>query len=441
MAIKYLRSSASGSANGTTMANAYTTIGALITAGISAGDTILVASDHSEAQGSQINMTFTTSHSSPNMMISVDPITENFSAGAFISTTGNFDIFVLNNVIMDGVNLSVGVGATTARSIGICRSSGVAQIIRNSTMTMPNVANSRALVGNNFGGLCTLDNVTFAISAATSYCRMDGRVLWKNSTPYSGTAPTYLLDNSTNGTNLTLDGCDVSTCLSGKTVRQTLASTGAVVRFVNCKFPSSITMFSGLTQRGDLITIVNCSIASGFTMDEVHDYTGSSTLSDTIYRTSGASDGTTSFSNKIAASANASRYWPCFGIWLNFNVTAAMVGVSKTLTAYLLSVDQTGTPTGVTLAATEAWIEIEYLADSTSLDSATTSSGPANSKAAGTAPSADASSTWTSTGLTTPVKQTVAKSFTPLKAGLHRARIALAKASTTTYVDPKMVLS
>ena len=49
--------------------------------------------------------------------------------------------------------------------------------------------------------------------------------------------------------------------------------------------------------------------------------------------------------------------------------------------------------------------------------------------------------TWTTTGLTTPVKQKLSKAVTISEKGLVRISIKLAKASTTMYVCPKIAVS
>jgi hypothetical protein len=48
---------------------------------------------------------------------------------------------------------------------------------------------------------------------------------------------------------------------------------------------------------------------------------------------------------------------------------------------------------------------------------------------------------WTTTGITTPVRQKLSVTFTPQVAGDFIAVVRLARASTTMYVDPAVVVT
>ena len=88
----------------------------------------------------------------------------------------------------------------------------------------------------------------------------------------------------------------------------------------------------------------------------------------------------------------------------------------------------------------EIWVEVRYLSASASTLGATAS----DSKATPLTTAADqttSGSTWTTTGLSTPNKQKLGATFTPQQKGYVYARVHLAKASTTVYVDPKITLS
>jgi hypothetical protein len=95
----------------------------------------------------------------------------------------------------------------------------------------------------------------------------------------------------------------------------------------------------------------------------------------------------------------------------------------------------------VTLTDAEAWIEVEYLGTSGFPLGIWTSDRIANATLGTPANQTSSSETWTTTGLATPVKQKLAVSFTPQEKGLIRARVAVAKASTTMYYDPLLTVS
>ena len=148
-------------------------------------------------------------------------------------------------------------------------------------------------------------------------------------------------------------------------------------------------------------------------------------------RTGGASDGTTSESFKMTSSANT-RFWsplraPEIPIW-NDTVGSAITVTMECVTD------------NVTLTDAEAWAEVQYLGTSgvplgaIAMDRMTdVLATPANQ--------ASSSETWTTTGLTTPIKQKFAVTFTPQEKGWMLARACLAKASTTAYVCGKLAVS
>lgn len=145
----------------------------------------------------------------------------------------------------------------------------------------------------------------------------------------------------------------------------------------------------------------------------------------TIIRTGGASDGTTGISCKMVSSAGcveniiALESIPITG-WTSSTT-------EKTFTVEFVHDSATA------LQNDEIWMELEYPANNTDGLGAI-----AKSKCAvlGTpADTTDSSETWTTTGLTNPNTRKLSVTVTPGKAGPICARVYLAKASTTVYVD------
>jgi hypothetical protein len=91
----------------------------------------------------------------------------------------------------------------------------------------------------------------------------------------------------------------------------------------------------------------------------------------------------------------------------------------------------------VTLTDAQAWLEVEYQASNTS-PLGTLVSTRVSDPIFGTAVNvaSDTTSTWTTTGLTTPVKQKLSATITPQAIGLIRVYLVVAKPSTTVYYDP-----
>jgi hypothetical protein len=84
-------------------------------------------------------------------------------------------------------------------------------------------------------------------------------------------------------------------------------------------------------------------------------------------------------------------------------------------------------------------MELEYPADNSSGLGAVASSQCAQLGTPADIP--DSSETWTTTGMTNPNTRKLSVTVTPGKAGPVTAKVYLAKASTTVYVDPLITIS
>jgi hypothetical protein len=166
----------------------------------------------------------------------------------------------------------------------------------------------------------------------------------------------------------------------------------------------------------------------------------------TIVRTGGATDGTTQVSWKMVSGAEACSWTgvnvlesPEIAIW------NATTGSQKTATVEFVHDTNTAPGQGAgTLYAfrnDEVWLEVSYYGDASSTIASLATSQVADPTLATPADIASSSTTWTTTGLTTPVKQKLSVSFTPQLAGYITARVCLGKASKTLYVDPVVTLS
>jgi hypothetical protein len=94
----------------------------------------------------------------------------------------------------------------------------------------------------------------------------------------------------------------------------------------------------------------------------------------------------------------------------------------------------------VTLTDAECWIEVQYLGTSGVPLGSFTSDAKADPLTAA-ANQTSSSETWTTTGLTTPIKQKLSVTFTPQEKGYIHAVIHLAKASISIYVVPKLTVA
>lgn len=433
MANRFVWSGASGAGTGADFTNAHTTMAAAITAS-AAGDTFKVADDHNETIGtSATTLTFKGTAAAPDRIISVNRGTGLASQGALIKTTGASNITLQGHFRWDGVNITVG-DSTNAAQLSTCGSTGNVQRFTNCTVTLtnnnssrvnPNSASSLAVYGKGFG---IVGGSTGSAVAATS------DVQFFNNTPWSGAAlPTNFATTGGTGSYL-FDGCDLSP-LAGKSLRQTAANSRFRGTLVNCKLSSTMNIFSGaILSRNEQVDIINCSNADGVTRNERHRYEGVTSIERTIVRTGGANDGIDNYSQKIVTSAGASRDFPMDSIPASVFIAADDVGVPITLTLHVVT-------DNVTLTDIDAWLDVEYLNDSGTLITTQITDGPANALSTGTNQAADSGTAWTTTGLSTPVKQKLEVTMTPARVGSLRVKTRIAKASATVYVCPKVDIS
>jgi hypothetical protein len=190
---------------------------------------------------------------------------------------------------------------------------------------------------------------------------------------------------------------------------------------------------SGTVANPDLldVQVVNCDSADTNYRFYRQRYEGVEQHETTIVRTGGASDGVTTISRKIVTTANTTKHTPYRSQPTQFWNTT--VGSSVSLAVPIVT-------DNVTLTDAEAWLEVEYLGTSgvpLGLLASDRVSDPEFGTPANQA--TDGSSTWTTTGLGTPVQQTLGVSVTPQEIGLIRVYVCVAKASTTLYYDPKIL--
>jgi hypothetical protein len=426
------------------MAGAYASIDLAIAAA-AAGDEFLFAHDHDDQVTLVATKTLTIpgTISNPSRIGCINRTTgadqsANAAARAKLRYSGSFGVNVAGFFSWEGVDIWWGIGSTGAINCGIGTAVTQFQSWRRCKVYAPVAGslNSRLLIGTNGCSIRIDESFTYVPGNTNGYVGFNGHVEWRNSPVMeAGTIPSsFMYASLSQGAMPSFIGCDF-TALSGKTIVPAISvGVCALIRFIDCVFPNNVTLAaSQVATPGVVIEFINCSKADGTIIHERHTHLGISSLDQTVYRTGGGSDGTTSFGTKLVSNANCNRYSPMRSFDLQFRVGAGDVGVAKTVTAFLAS-------NNVTYGANEAWAEVDYLGDATSLDTTKVSSGPDNITTNGTAPSADAVSTWTGVP-GTPVKQSVSVGFTPLREGEHLMRVFLGKVSSTVWVDPEPVLT
>lgn len=437
MASYYVWSGATGSANGTSWANAYTTL-TLAFSGKAAGDVFYVAHDHAESTAAAITLTTQGTVSNPSKVICVNragtvpPVSADRRATASVVTTANNNITLAGFTHYDGIIFSA--GTTLTATIFLTTSS---QCVRCDNCSLrisaPNGGSISIGSSSAFGSLVELNNTTMSFANSNCTVNITGVLKWRNtpSALIGAAVPTFLFSPvGSRGGSVECVGVDLSAAGSSTTLVAASATTYAnTYKFTDCKLNASVVKSTVPASPGSTeVDFIRCgSSGVNYTVFR-HRISGTLDQETTIVRTGGASDGTTPISWKVITTANCNYSMPfdCppIAIW---NDT---VGSAKTATI------EGVWGGGAVPNDDDIWLDLEYLGDASSPQGSFVNDGKANllTTAAGQASS---SATWG--GSTTKFKLDV--TFTAQQKGWIYARVKCAKASSTFYIDPLVTLT
>ena len=415
-----------------------------------AGDTIYVSDNHAESTATAVTLSFAGTTSAPTKVLCVDDAAEPPTALATtgtITTTLGSSITINGNAYFYGLTFYAGSGFNNA-GFNLANTAGNTQTYENCNFRMPatgtSVANSLKVgteTTDQSPSKVTWKNcgVRFGGHSAQGIKVTGGILEWNGGSYISGASTAHNLFSGGNTSSgrpsvAFVSGVDLSAMPAANTLVNVGNEALHRIIFRNCKLPASWsgTLTTGTKQPGTRVEMHNCDNADTNYRLWVEDYYGSIKHETTIVRSGGASDGTTPLS-WIMVSGGAAVYplgqlvSPEMAVW---NDTT---GSAKTVTVEIVT-------DNVTLNNDECWLEIMHLGTSGYPLGAWVTDCKADILAT-TAAQASSSETWTTTGLTTPVKQKLSASFTPQEKGYVIARVVLAKASTTVYVDPKLTVS
>lgn len=234
---------------------------------------------------------------------------------------------------------------------------------------------------------------------------------------------------------LTVEGFDFSALPAATNLVQAINEGGSRAVFRNCRLPASWSgslVAAGQINLGSVVEMHNCDSADTTYRMWIERFEGSVRSETTVVRTGGASDGTTPQSWRMASSANVA--YPNLVLTspeiAKLNVTP---GTPVTLTLEIVT-------DNVTLNDDQCWIDVQYLGTSGFPRSLFANDAPANVLTTAVAQTTS-TETWTTTGLTTPVRQKLSVTFTPQEAGFMHVTVKLARASTTVFVDHKITVA
>lgn len=441
MAVYYVRSTDGNNADsGATWALAKATVaGALAVA--AAGDTIYVSQVHAETQGSAMTWTSAGTAASPINIIcandGAEPPTAVATTGT-VTTTGAFSITVAGSLYAYGLTLSAGTGATGSTAFIILSSTaGSFEVWENCNFILGTTSTAQRLTATPTGALSTATTCwkDCSVKFTSSGHFIDpgrGRFEWAVGSLLSGgTSPTVLFSAiDTAGTRTpSIFGLDLVNASSSVNLFGVVSGFDTTV--FNWKLPASWSgsLVSGTQTPGQRYRMHNCDSADTNYRLWEEDVYGSVKSETTLVKSSGASDGTTGYSWKLVSSSSAT--YPC-GLLESPSLPAiwnATTGSSRTVTVDILHDSATN------LTDAEIWLEVQYLGTS-GFPLSTIVADAKTDVLATAADQTSSSATWTTTGMANPNKQKLAVTFTPQEAGFFQARVMLAKASKTVYVDP-----
>lgn len=402
-----------------------------------AGDTIYVAQNHAETQTANMTLISVGSAAAPlnvycvNASGSVPPVAADLATTGDVITTVGGDIAIRGNAYIYGLGFLCGTGANEGDLI-LGASGDTNLTFKSCRLSLVSTSSSSQLIISTECKTVLFDNtvLTFggvgqAINNGTSFLN------WRNTPSALGgaTIPTTLFTGNAGGSIL-LEGVDLSAAGAGKTLVGASASPFQV-DIVNCGLHASVTVAAAPTVRGGLTTnvIISDSGANTYRQERTK-YEGVLTTEVTFVMDGGADDGVTPISWKVVTTANSKRNFP----FETFKFSEWNTTTGSTVTA-TVEIENGG----LTLTDADIWVEFEYLGNASYPLASVASTAPATPlTAAANLPTS--SVTWNG-GLGSAVKQYMQATFTPEIEGYVRATVYVARASTTLYINPQVILS
>lgn len=440
MANLYVRSTDGSDAdNGTTWALAKATIGGAAAIDSTTDRTIMVSDNHAETPSGSTTWAWAGISASPTIVRCADDSAEPPTATASTATVTCDASLTLSGsglVLFDGLSFVAGNGSASVANLHVMGSGTGGRVCMSRGSLSVSTSNASGTISwvNASAPSCSLSDVDFKFGATGHGFSLNGTLDWDGGALLSGgTSPTTLVTAVASGSEITLTGIDLTNAGSGINLFSSTSNNISVI-CRDWKMPNSWSgsFHSGTPGRGSRFSFYNCDSADSQNRMAIHTIAGVIVSETTIVRTGGASDGTSSLSWKLISNADAE--WPVLSLDSDeITVWNGTTGSAVTVTVEMVT-------DNVTLQDDDIEVAVTYMGTSGRPLAAFTTSGNSNTLSAGSNYTTS-SETWTTTGLTTPVKQYMSVSFTPEEVGVIHAVVRLYKASTTVYVCPKLTLS
>lgn len=425
MADRYVKHTGDNT-TGTSWATAFTTLASATAADV-AGDRILVSSQHVEATTASQTHSFAGTFVNPTTVLSVNESTllAESLATTVNSSAGYPSHIFQGNAILEGLDFKItaansgsiifGAGANTNFVANNCKfrisgSSGASSFLCGTTTAgQP----SKVTFNNCFFGITS---TAVFLEANRADVTIYGGGIITGSIPLTyafNTSPTDLFKCEISNFDFSLAATTFNFFKTG------VVSNGRL-DVINCKMPVgwSGSLFATLPQSPIRAVMWNCENAAKHI---VASSAGQLFSNEAIYKTGGATEGTTPTSWMITTSANTNESLNQF-YTEDVTIPNDTVG-SKTVTVDFACAAQ--------LDNSKIWIEVEYC--NTSGLAGTTLSSKRSSLTATPVNCSTSSTTWV--GLTTQIKQKVSLTINPQRAGNVYLRVYVGIPSTTVYLD------
>ncbi len=451
MADRYVWSGATGAANGTSWADAYTTYAAAVTAAV-AGDVIRVADDHAETASSSAAVSYwlAGTRTSPVQTLCVNRTTGDVTTGASIKTVGNYAITLTQTTAtggshIRGMKFQAGDTATGAAKITLSR----ALWYRDCVFDVSTSGAGSVDLSGTYDYLWESASVKLAAAAHTINVgfSVPNYLLWRGGGVQSGHLATTLITYNFQSARCDLSDLDLSAMPTGAAIFATIwESCDGTIR--DSKLPTgwSGALHSGTVQYGCRYGMYNCDAGDTNYNLIIADYAGTIVDETAIYRTDGfkirdQSNAAIGYSLKMTTNGSTHeliaplRTDPLIRNYPGTSAEQAAFtpGASKTVTVEIAH------SAAAALTDAQIWLEVDYLGTDGNPLGVITRNCRASTLAtpAGHASSSEA---WSGTAQT--YKQMLSVTITPQSPGVIEARVCLATGNgVVVYVDPMMTVS
>lgn len=440
MANRYVNSAATGANNGTSWTDAWTSLSSASAA--AAGDTVYVRNTHYEALSvATTNLTIGGSKTNLVRVISVDEGLNATVGARFRPGAGNTLNVSGPGVYYWGIDFS-------AEAYGINSFAGTQDhlvILEKCRYGNSTGAGQAVHLGgyNTGGNECYLIDSEFVAGGNSFFVLRASRIKIIGGFGSGGRASTCMFQvgvGYTPGGDIEIDGFDMSAIMPISGPMFLMGSSNikpGKVSVSRCKLVSG---WTGVlcTDATLAVTMDACDDGTSTLRTQNYSPTAGGTYSETaVTRTGGATVNGTGFSFRLASASTAQEVKPLETRTLarpypgsTAEETAWSAGATKTITVEVVT-------DGVTLTDQDAWLEVRSFDTAGSVKPTVKSNRRATPTAAPTNhPTSTA--TWSTPGLTSPVKQKLSVNISPQIKGYLTAKVMLAKPSTTMYVCPQV---